>query len=91
MRGPPPPIPLPAGWKTHVKSGFLNAIGLAHAAITISRGWCASSPIARVRLAAKAERLNAEAELLREEIRIKDCRLARIAARERPQYPPTPL
>lgn len=51
-------------------------------------GWCADSPLRRVRLSAECERLRSEVALLREELRIKDARLALIPARERPQYPP---
>ena len=88
---PPTPrdIPLPRAWNAHVRAGFLNAISLAHLALTAVRGWCVNSPIARVRLASENERLTAELALLREELRIKDSRLARIPARQRPQYPPT--
>jgi predicted RNA polymerase sigma factor len=40
-------------------------------------------------LTAERDRLAQEVTLLREEIRIKDARLARIEARRRPHYPPT--
>jgi putative transposase len=82
-------IALPCHWKTCVKSSVVHAIGLALFGITAVRGWCANSPIARVQLASENERLNAELGLLREELRIKDARLARIPARNRPHYPPT--
>ena len=86
---PPRAIPVPRNWNEHVRAGFLNAISLAHLAITSVRGWCVNSPIARVRLASENERLTAELALVREELRIKDSRLARIPARQRPHYPPT--
>ena len=82
-------IPLPARWNVNVRTGILHAIALARFGITIVRSWCANSSIARVRLASENERLKAEVGMLREELRIKDCRFARIPARERPQYPPT--
>ena len=44
-----------------------------------------------VRLAADNDRLKQETQLLREEIRIKDARLAKIDPRHRPYYPPTLL
>jgi hypothetical protein len=44
-------MPLPARWKARVKSGLLHAIALAQLGIVTVRGWCANSPIARVRLA----------------------------------------
>ncbi len=35
----PPKIPLPKGWPSHVKSGVLHIISLAHFSITRARGW----------------------------------------------------
>ena len=40
MRPSPRDIPLPRAWNAHVRAGFLNAISLAHLAITAVRGWC---------------------------------------------------
>ena len=83
------PLPaLPRDWPSHVKSAVLHATGLAHAALTRARGWCADSSLARVRLAARVDQLTAEVALLREELRIKDARMARIPAERRPPYPP---
>jgi len=82
-------IPLPSGWAKNVKSAVLHVISLAHYAIVAARGWAANSINARVRLAAENDRLKEEAELLREEIRIKDARMARIDSRRRPHYRPT--
>jgi len=80
--------PLPRDWPKHTRSGLIHAIALAHLALVRIRSWCANSRIARVRLAAESERLHAEVAMLREELRIKDARLARIPPRKRPQYPP---
>jgi transposase InsO family protein len=85
---PLPRIPLPSHWSDHVQAGFLCAVGLAHAALSFARGWAADSPLTRVRLAAENARLKSEVALLREELRIKDARLARIPARQRPHHPP---
>ncbi len=68
---------LPRGWRK-----------LARAALVRTRSWCADSPLARVRLRGRVDRLEQEVALLREELRIKDARLARIRAAERPRYPP---
>ena len=62
---------------------------MAHYAITYARGWAANSINARVRLAADNDRLNQESQLLREELRIKDARMAKIGPHRRPYYPPT--
>ena len=81
-------IPLPPSWPDHVKSAFLCALGMAHLGMAYVRGWCANSPVTQVGLKADNERLRAEVELLREELRIKDARMARIPARHRPRYAP---
>ena len=82
-------IPLPAGWPDCVRSAVIYVISLAHYAITYARGWAANSINARVRLASDKDHLNQEVRLLREEIRIKDARIAKIDPRHRPYYPPT--
>jgi len=82
-------IPLPFGRAKNVKSAVPYVISLAHYAIVAARGWAANSINTPVRLAAENSRLKAEAELLREEIRIKDARMAKINPRHRPYYPPT--
>ena len=80
-------VPLPRSWPDHVKSAFLHALGMAHRAMTHIRGRCTDGPAAEVS-AADSERLRSEIELLREELRIKDARMARIPARHRPHYSP---
>ncbi len=82
-------IPLPTGWPNCVRSAVIHVISLAHYAIVAARGWAANSINARVRLSAENNRLRKEIVLIREEIRIKDARVARIDPRRRPHYPPT--
>jgi hypothetical protein len=82
-------IPFPSGWAKNVKSAVLHVISLAHYAITCARGWAANSINARVRLTADNDRLNQEVQLLGEEIRIKDARMAKLDPRRRPYYAPT--
>jgi len=91
MTWPPdlPRIVLPKGWPATVKTALVHAISLAHLAIIQARGWAANSINARVRLAARLEQAQAEIALLREEIRIKDARMALIAPQRRSHYPPT--
>jgi len=79
---------LPPHWPQHTKSALLQAIALAHLALTYVRGWCADSRLSRVRLKGENERLTFEVELLREELRIKDARMTRIPPRQRPRYRP---
>jgi hypothetical protein len=81
--------PLPSGWSDSVRSAVIYVFSLAHYAITCARGWAANSATARVRLAAENDRLNQEIQLLGEELRIKNARMAKIDPHRRPYYPPT--
>ncbi len=89
MTAKPPPIPLPDAWPEHTKSALLHAVALAHRSLVSMRGWCANSPVARVRLTGENERLRSEVAMLRDELRIKDARMAKLAPARRPQYAPT--
>jgi transposase InsO family protein len=66
----------------------LHAIALAHYAIVFAHAWAVDSINARVRLAAENDRLHEECALLREEIRLKDHRIAQIPPQRRPHYGP---
>jgi len=82
-------LPLPHGWPRRVRSAVVHAISLAHISLTATRGCAADSWNARIRLKEENDRLGQEIRLLLEELRIKDSRMARIAAQRRPHYPPT--
>jgi len=84
-----PRVPMPKGWTASVKSAVLRVIGLAQLTIAYARGWAADSINTRVRLKAENDRLRQEVALLREEMRIKDARMAHIPPHRRPFYPPT--
>jgi len=84
-----PKIPLPKNWTGNVRSAVLHVIGLAQYATAYTRSWSANSPNERMRLKTENDRLEAEVALLKEEVRIKDARMARLDSRKRPQYPPT--
>jgi hypothetical protein len=73
-----PKIPLPRGWPTSVKSATLHVIALAQFAMTYARGWAADSVNTRVRLKAELDQANQDNALLREEMRIKDARMAQL-------------
>jgi predicted RNA polymerase sigma factor len=64
-------------------------MSLAHYALVRTRSWAANSSNDRARLSAQKDQLDQEIQLLREEIRIKNERLARIPANQRPHYRPT--
>ncbi len=80
-------VSLPRSWPKHVRSAVLHVISLAHYAMTYARGWAANSLNARVRLQAKLSAALNEIAKLREELRIKDVRMARIDPHRRPHYP----
>ena len=84
-----PRIPLPQGWHRHVRSAVLHVISLAQFAVSHPGGWAVNSINARIRLRAGADRPKQEVTLLREEIRIKNARMACIAPHRRPYYAAT--
>ena len=86
-----PDISLPSGWGKNVKAAVLHVISLAQYALTYTRGWAADALNPRARQAAESERVTNEVggitertRLLREELRIKDARIAKIDPRRRP-------
>ena len=79
-------VPLPRGWRSHLKSAAIHAISLARFSILHARGAAANHVQRRVRLAARVERLREECAQLREEIRIKDARMGHIPPQRRPHY-----
>ena len=84
-----PRIPLPKAWAKHVRSAMLHVISLAQYATVYTRSWAVDSMNGRVRLKAENDRQGQEIALLREEIRIKDARMAQINPHRRPHYPST--
>ena len=84
-----PRIPLPKHWAEHVGSAVLYVISLAQYAAVYTRSWAVDSMNGRVRLRAQLDCAHQEITLLRETMRIKDARMARIAPLRRPHYPPT--
>jgi len=68
---------------------MLHVISLAQDAAVYTRSWAVDSTNPRVRLEAKNDRLQLEVTQLREEIRIKDARMALIDPHRRPHYLPT--
>ena len=75
-------IRLPKGWKTRIRSAVLHVIALAKYSLASAYG-LASSSVPR-----KAD-YEDEIAKLREEIRIKDARMAHLPPHRRPHYPPT--
>ena len=68
---------------------MLHVISLAQYAAIYTRSWAVDSLNGRVRLRAELDRANEEISRLREEMRVKDVRMARIDPHRRPYYPAT--
>jgi transposase InsO family protein len=79
-------IRLPKGWKSRVRSAALNVISLAKYSLIVAQGW--ASEKASSRCNAECQRLQHEVLQLREELRIKDARMAHLPPHRRPHYPP---
>jgi len=84
-----PSLTVPKNWTKAIQAAGLQVIALAQHALSYTRSSAANSPNARIRLTAKADQLDQEVALLREELRIKDARMAEIPAARRPHYRPT--
>ena len=85
----PHSLPLPRGWPRRVRSAVVQVICLARASLAHTQSWASESMNRQLRRQAEGDRLQQEIQLLREEIRIKDARMAQIEAQKRPHYPPT--
>ena len=88
MPGSTPPLALPRQWPQHAADAIIHAIAMARVAIAHVHGGFAASPIARIVLRSEDARLRSELAQLREQMRIKDARMARIPAKNRPRYLP---
>ena len=79
----------PREWKPLVRAAMIQVASLAHWSLIHTRSWCANSALARVRLAGKLEQAEAQVAQLREEVRIKDARMAGLPPHRRPFYAPS--
>src|SRR6059036_688375 len=82
-------LPLPRGWSCRVRSAVVQVISLAKTSLALTQGWASESMNPELRQQAEEDRLRQEIQLLREEVRIKDARMAEIEPHRRPHYPPT--
>jgi transposase-like protein len=76
----------PRDWKKHFLEALLQITYLAHTALMRSHAWALNSPVERIRLRGDNLRLTRDNELLREELAIKDARIARMAKGKAEQY-----
>ena len=70
------PLPLPRRWPLRVRSAVVQVISLARTSLALTQGWASESMNPELRRQAEEDRLRQEILLLREEIRIKDSRVA---------------
>ena len=80
-------LALPTKWNKRLKSALTWAVALARTALIEARALVEGKNGNHASI--DGDRLSNEVALLREELRIKDARLARIAPAHRPHYPPT--
>jgi len=78
---------LPKSWKNSVRSAVVRVISLAQVTIASARAQAIDNQDANP-FEVEIERPQHEIALLRDEIRIKDQRMRRIAAERRPHYQP---
>ena len=71
-------VPLPKNCSNHVQSAVLHVNSLAQYGLIQARGWTADSINPRPRLSGEIERLETEGAFLREVLRVKDARMARL-------------
>jgi transposase InsO family protein len=81
-------IPLPRGWNRRAKSAILHILALGHYTFTALVARAANDRDRRTRRRSEVDRLSHELGLLREELRIKDARMARVPPHRRPHYAP---
>ncbi|HEX5106394.1 MAG TPA: helix-turn-helix domain-containing protein [Pirellulaceae bacterium] len=84
-----PTLPLPRGWTNAVRAAVLHVIALAQFSLACAEGQLTRRKGHRGRLRAEHDRLIQELELVRQELRIKDARLSRLAPQKRPHYLPS--
>jgi transposase InsO family protein len=81
-------VALPSHWANSVQAALLQIIALAQHAFMHTCGWAANSTSPSTRAASARYRDQQEIAFQREEIRIKDSRMASIPPSERPHYAP---
>ena len=83
-----PSIPFPSGWKRVLNSAVLAAAALHRVALITVRAGFEEGPDPRAALLAEVDRLRERLSVREEELRILSARLALVAPRSRPHYPP---
>ena len=80
--------PLPRSWRPHTKAAIVHILALSHYTFTAMLARAANERSRRTRFRAEIDRLSHELALFREELRIKDARMARVPPHRRPHLRP---
>ena len=80
---------LPRKWPRLVSEAIVQISAMVHLGLSTALDRAGNSKRRLIREAAEAERTRIEVLLLKEELRIKDARLAQLRPSQRPHYPPT--
>jgi len=80
---------LPRKWPRLVSAAIVQIAAMVHLGLANALDRAGNSKRRLIREAADAERTRTEVMLLKEELRIKDARLAQVPPSQRPHYPPT--
>ena len=83
-----PQLAIPRGWNRRVQSAILRAISLGRHCFLLIVGRMANSRNPIDRIVAEKERLQHEVESLREELRLKEARMARVPSHRPPDCAP---
>lgn len=81
-------LPLPRSWPEHIRLALVHAVSLANVVMTSALARLATSKSAKTRAEGALQRARLQIAALEEELRIKDARMAKLAAKRRPHYGP---
>ena len=86
---PTPEIPLPKGWTKLTLQTILHVIAFARIVILNAANWPNDRMCDGLRLRVENDRLQAEINLLKQELAIKDARIVRLNPKKRSHYLPS--
>lgn len=81
-------LPLPKGWPAVARRAILHALSLSAPAFNLDLARWLDNPLPEARDRTETRRLRADIDLLQEELRVKDARIAATDPRRRAHYKP---